>query len=83
MTSRRTAATVISILQSRAIPELEWLRDDLSREPQALAIFVVLELSNIVHDETGCQLLLGEWLRETSGWRQAVDEEIKRIVSIL
>ncbi|PVF92302.1 hypothetical protein CPB86DRAFT_717696 [Serendipita vermifera] len=80
VTSRRNTATIISILQSRAIPELEWLKDDLSREPQTLVICAILELSNIIHDETGCRLLLSEWLQERSGWRQAVEDEIKRII---
>jgi hypothetical protein len=69
------------LLETRVIPELQWIRQDLSRELCGVSVLVVLELLSIGESTNQAQGLLAQWLGDQGGWKGVVEEELHRMAS--
>jgi hypothetical protein len=79
----RVGAKIFMLVDTRVMPEVQRLRDELSREPRGTLVSIVLELMNMEESVSQARDLLGQWLGDQIGWKGIVEEEIHRKVSVL
>jgi hypothetical protein len=79
----RVGAKIFMLVETRVMPELQWLRDELSRELRGTLVSIVLELLSMEESIDQARDLLGQWLSDQNGWKGVVEEEIHRKVSFL
>jgi hypothetical protein len=79
----RVGAKIFMLIGTRVMPELQWLRDELSREPRGVLVLIVLDLLDMEESASQARDLLGQWLGDQWGWKGIVEEEVHRMVSPL
>jgi hypothetical protein len=77
----RVGAKIFMLVDTHVMPEVQRLRDELSREPRGTLVSIVLELMNMEESVSQARDLLGQWLGDQTGWKGIVEEEIHRKVS--
>lgn len=79
----KNASTIIlKILQSRAIPEIDYISSRISNDLRPAVVSIVLELLNVDSEQEHSHLLLSQWIWERGKWKSAIELEFKRIVSV-
>ncbi len=76
----RVGAKIFGLLETRVIPEAEWLREDLSQELRGVLVLNVVELLCLEDSRAGAQYLLEDWFRDTGKWKESVEGELRRMV---
>jgi hypothetical protein len=79
----RVSAKTFMLVETRVMPEIQWFRDDLSRELCGILVSIVLELLSMEESFSQARGLLGKWFGDQGGWKGIVEAEIHRTVSLL
>lgn len=75
--------TIINLLQTRVIPEIEAMDRDATNRLRSKVVSILVELVGIeVAGEQASRSLLSRWLSEQGTWKAAIETEVKRIVSL-
>ncbi|KIM28069.1 hypothetical protein M408DRAFT_147787 [Serendipita vermifera MAFF 305830] len=76
----RVGTKTFEILETRLMPEMRWLRDDLSQELRGILITTVLELLYIDDTTERARYLIEQWLGGDSHWKEGVETEVRRLI---
>lgn len=79
----RVGAKTFSLLETRVVHEIEWLREDHAQELRGVLVSVVIELLCVEDSRERARYLFEHWLGDAGKWKESAEGEIRRVVSLI